>query len=271
MHMKRYTVGQMAKSMGVSAQTLRHYEEMGLVESQRNEQNQYREFSMRDNKILMQTGLYRSMGFSLKEIRSLFKEYQGDDVQEAFSRRIDEVDQQIEELIQLKEELKEYAAYIQMAVERTGECWIDEADKTFYGVLKKGSGLAIEGESIEELIYFQKMAPHIRQGFRVSLDRIMNEQKPFDFQYGVFLKQEWAEKHCHKDEIVSHRISLKGPIAHQIIKSSLFSPELFKPLLEYVDAHGYKPAGDFYGIALYMNYVEEDQDYFDFILPLCHK
>ena len=64
--MKRYTVGQMAKAMGVSPQTLRHYEEMGLVEAQRNEQNQYREFSMRDNKILMQTALYRSMGFSLK-------------------------------------------------------------------------------------------------------------------------------------------------------------------------------------------------------------
>ena len=62
--MKRYTVGQMAKAMGVSPQTLRHYEEMGLVEAQRNEQNQYREFSMRDNKILMQTALYRSMGFS---------------------------------------------------------------------------------------------------------------------------------------------------------------------------------------------------------------
>ena len=61
--MKRYTVGQMAKAMGVSPQTLRHYEEMGLVEAQRNEQNQYREFSMRDNKILMQTALYRSMGF----------------------------------------------------------------------------------------------------------------------------------------------------------------------------------------------------------------
>lgn len=33
--MKRYTVGQMAKAMGVSPQTLRHYEEMGLVEAQR--------------------------------------------------------------------------------------------------------------------------------------------------------------------------------------------------------------------------------------------
>lgn len=271
MCMKRYSVGQMAKSMGVSAQTLRHYEEMGLVESQRNEQNQYREFSMRDNKILMQTGLYRSMGFSLKEIRSLFKEYQGEEVQEAFDRRIDEVDQQIEELIQLKEELKEYAAYIQMAVERTGECWINEEDKIFYGVLKKGSGLAIEGESIEELIHFQKKAPHIRQGFRVSLDRIMNASEPFDFQYGVFLKQEWAEKYCHADEIKNYKIELKGPIAHQIIKSSLFSADLFKPLLDYADTHGYKPAGDFYGIALYMNYVEEDQDYFDFILPLCKK
>lgn len=59
--MKRYTVGQMAKAMGVSPQTLRHYEEMGLVEAQRNEQNQYREFSMRDNKILMQTALYLSL------------------------------------------------------------------------------------------------------------------------------------------------------------------------------------------------------------------
>ena len=29
--MEKYTVGQIAKAMGVSAQTLRHYESLGLI------------------------------------------------------------------------------------------------------------------------------------------------------------------------------------------------------------------------------------------------
>ncbi len=269
--MKRYTVGQMAKAMGVSPQTLRHYEEMGLVEAQRNEQNQYREFSMRDNKILMQTALYRSMGFSLKEIRSLFKEYQEEAVQSAFDRRIDEVDQQIAQLQLLKVELKEYADSIQTALKHSGECWIDERDKEFYGVLKKGSGLGLESEDGNELIEFQKKAPHIRQGFKVSLKRVLEPTDAFDFQYGVFLKKAWAETHCPIHEIENHKIILKAPLAHQILETSIFSPAVFQPLLAYADEHGYEAAGDFYGIALYMNYVEEDKNYFEFFLPLRKK
>lgn len=266
--MKRYTVGQMAKSMGVSAQTLRHYEEMGLVEAQRNEQNQYREFSMRDNKILMQTTLYRSMGFSLKEIRALFKEYQEEEVQRAFNRRIDEVDKQIEELQLLKVELREYVSKIHEALNYEGKCWIESENQEFYAVLKQGSGLGLESEDGGNLLEFQKKAPHIRQGFKISGERILNPNVPFDFQYGVFLKKDWAEKYCEHDEIEPYKVVLKGPIAHQIVETSRFSSTVFQPLLTMIDAKGYVVAGDFYGVALYMNYIKEDKNYFEFFVPL---
>ncbi len=269
--MKRYTVGKMAKVMGVSAQTLRHYEELGLVEAQRNEQNQYREYSMRDNKILMQLTLYRSMGFSLKEIRSLFKEYDEIQVQAAFLRRQQEVDQQIDELIALKAELSSYADGIHKAVSQTGTCQLHETDRSFYAVLKTGSGLGIEGEDVESLIHFQKKAPHIRQGFKISLDHILDNKQPFDFQYGVILNREWAEKHCTQAEIQSYHVTLKGPLVSMILCTSKFNANSFTPMLDFAEKHGYQPAGDLYGTALYMAYAHEDLDYFEFLMPLTEQ
>lgn len=265
--MKKYTVGQMAKALGVSSQTLRHYEKMGLIESERNEHNQYREYSMRDNKILMQTNLYRSMGFSLKEIRALIKEYPEEQVQEAFALRIQEVDQEIEQLQLLKNELKEYASAIHQSVLEEGKCWIDPAGHSFYAVLKKGSGFAILDVAMEELVKYQKKGPHIRQGFRIAMDTFQNDQ-PFDFQYGVFMKKNWAEKNCDAEEIAPYYVQLKGPLAHTYIKCTNLDKSTFDSFFQYIQQQGYQADGDIYGHAVYMNCTEEDLNYFEFLLPV---
>ena len=72
--MEKYTVGQIATAMGVSAQTLRHYESLGLISSMRNDENQYRTYSLDDTRILFMISIYRSMGFSLPKIKQMLKD-----------------------------------------------------------------------------------------------------------------------------------------------------------------------------------------------------
>ncbi|MGL4610079.1 MAG: MerR family transcriptional regulator [Trueperaceae bacterium] len=61
-------IGQLAKATGASVRAIRHYEAMGLLTSQRSE-NQYREFSQADVERVKIIRLFLSIGICLEEIK----------------------------------------------------------------------------------------------------------------------------------------------------------------------------------------------------------
>ncbi|MEG0327344.1 MAG: MerR family transcriptional regulator [Erysipelothrix sp.] len=66
-----YTVSQVAKETGVTVKTLHHYQKIKLLSPSKIGENGYRYYSESDIKFLQEILLYRNMGFSLKEIKSL--------------------------------------------------------------------------------------------------------------------------------------------------------------------------------------------------------
>lgn len=68
---REYTVGELAKLAGVSARTLRHYEDKGLLRPSR-DANGYRVYRTRDAKRLAQVLSMRACGLPLVTIRRLF-------------------------------------------------------------------------------------------------------------------------------------------------------------------------------------------------------
>ena len=72
---RHYSVGQLAQMAGVSARTLRHYEDMGLLEPARAE-NGYRTYGPRDARRLSQILAMRACNLPLTTIRRLLKDSQ---------------------------------------------------------------------------------------------------------------------------------------------------------------------------------------------------
>lgn len=64
-------IGQLSKLTHVSARSIRHYEENGLLEAGRSD-NDYREFDESAIERVQIIQLYLSFGFTVEEIRSLF-------------------------------------------------------------------------------------------------------------------------------------------------------------------------------------------------------
>lgn len=73
----RYTVGQLAELAGVSARTLRYYEEEGLLRPSRSASG-YRMYAARDAKRLAGILSMRACGLSVATIRSLLDNAEGD-------------------------------------------------------------------------------------------------------------------------------------------------------------------------------------------------
>ena len=68
-----YTVGRLASMAGVSARTLRHYEDMGLLRPRRSASN-YRTYGERDAKRLAQILAMRACGLSIATIRHVLED-----------------------------------------------------------------------------------------------------------------------------------------------------------------------------------------------------
>lgn len=68
-----YRSGELARLCGVSTDTLRHYERLGLIERPRRSMNQYREYAPEtpDRVRVIQAAL--SIGFTLKELSRIFR------------------------------------------------------------------------------------------------------------------------------------------------------------------------------------------------------
>ncbi len=66
-----HTVGEVAKLAHVSVRTLHHYDELGILKPSGRTESGYRLYSESDLELLQQVLLYKEIGLSLEEIRSL--------------------------------------------------------------------------------------------------------------------------------------------------------------------------------------------------------
>ena len=66
-----YTVNKLASLSGVSAQTLRYYDEIGLLSPERSSENDYRIYKDEQVDLLQQILFYRELGVGLDEIKSI--------------------------------------------------------------------------------------------------------------------------------------------------------------------------------------------------------
>lgn len=104
-------VSDIARAAQVSPDTVRFYTREGLLNPERNPDNNYQQYSADDLRRLRFARKARQLGFSLPEIRSILN--QADDhhspcpmVRDVFQKRLQQVDQEIAELEQLRERMR---------------------------------------------------------------------------------------------------------------------------------------------------------------------
>jgi DNA-binding transcriptional MerR regulator len=103
-------VAQLAKSAGVTPDTVRYYSRIGLLCPARSPQNGYKAFSGGDLSRLRFIRQAQELGLTLKEVRAVLKEAEAGAspcplVRELVARHLDELRQKIAELNRLEERL----------------------------------------------------------------------------------------------------------------------------------------------------------------------
>lgn len=136
-----YTISKFAKLSGVSARTLRYYDEIGLLKPKRMNSSGYRIYGQEEVDLLQQILFYREVEMSLDEIKAIIHA-EGFDINVALRnhlhhltrqrKRIDHLIQTVEQSIQAKEGEKDmsdqekFEAFKNEAIQKNNEKYGDE-------------------------------------------------------------------------------------------------------------------------------------------------
>jgi DNA-binding transcriptional MerR regulator len=110
-----YLIHEVAQLLGVTGETLRHYEKLGIIEYTRDKNSDYRKCNATDIFILMRSRMYRSYGFTLKETGDLINKEQLPEAADIFRQRKDELLKEIERMNHTVKHLEKYTALLDKA------------------------------------------------------------------------------------------------------------------------------------------------------------
>ena len=91
----------MFRHLGFTRETLRYYEEIGLLSPKRSQGSQYREFDLYDMSRLMSIDFYKKRGFSPVEMKGLLKETGTEGYDGLFQQQLDCLQEQIMRLAKI--------------------------------------------------------------------------------------------------------------------------------------------------------------------------
>ncbi len=108
-------IGELVKKTQLSKETIRHYEDIGLIRGIKTQANGYKNYPERLVEDLKLIGLAKDLGFTLKEIKSLLSLLQKgqlgrSNLNQVIQKKISEIDQKMSALNQLKERLNQELA-----------------------------------------------------------------------------------------------------------------------------------------------------------------
>lgn len=110
-----YHANDLYKNLGLTRETLRYYEEIGLIAPERNRSSQYREFTFEDVFRLMSIDFYKKRGFVPIEIKELMESGEHNGIT-PLSRKISDIENNIRAQQRILKRLTETEAFCEYAI-----------------------------------------------------------------------------------------------------------------------------------------------------------
>lgn len=137
--------------LGLTRETLRYYEEIGLIKPKRGQYSRYREFDLFDMSRLMTIDFYKKRGFSPVAIKGIL-EAEPEEYAVKLQQQSDSLQAQINRLSQMQKRLKETQRFYREFSENIGKLEIRELSP--YYVAERFPSVASFGEYRDKVLRF---------------------------------------------------------------------------------------------------------------------
>lgn len=262
------TIGQLSKFLGVSAHTIKYYEKQGLISSSRNEKSNYRYYNIRVCTDVYECVKYRNMGFSVKDTQHLLREADTNTVDNMIQERLDDVEKQINELMEVKKNIQDYYKEIEILNKRLDD-WYIECINTVY-IYRQSDELKYKpNNSIEQsYIDFPRYFPRTKSIMTVSKSSL--EGGEFKFSWGLSLRKCEISNQIDKSHLEEIELGRCFVTYHKYyVPYTANFESVLEKLREIFKKHNFKFRGDAYFFRI-KNAHEGDKgvEYFKVCIPI---
>ncbi len=114
--MELQTIGQVTRTFGISTRTLRYYEEIGLIKSEKKDDYAYRMYSKDTIMKLQQIIILRKLRIPLKQIKQIMQSSDAALALKSFNQNIQQIDDEISALSTIRDILKSFVLRINQSL-----------------------------------------------------------------------------------------------------------------------------------------------------------
>ena len=241
-------IGEVSKILDIPVQTIRFYEQQGIVSPERSGDGAYREYETWDLFYLGECMMYRNMGRTVEEIKKVLHQEPLSYLSECVKRRLAQIKERRAMELLMERYLMEYGRKIEVLHYNVGKFWITKQPELAYfaSIEREGNQYAYINESNKKRKEWNKHLPLVQSIQMVRLNDLLDENAlDRDVWVAAIEKELMPILHLHMDEGVQS-------LPEQICVATIFdagergqlSLERYRDLIRQVELQGYKPSGD---------------------------
>lgn len=267
---KDFSIKEMSNATGVPVYILRYLEKHGLFTVERNEDNNYRLFSISDNYRILHCQLLRSLGFKVEDAISILDNTDHEKYLEMLETRARELDEEIERLMFARRRVWDMADALKHINSST------DSDSFFFGrrsalyglVSTSETGFVIpKAEEAQMTRYMVSELPYTFMSFVASKERVLGDQTA-QSDWMMLTPKHIPERFSKYTVCFEECDCIFGII--KVPKFARIEYENLKPLLDYMDSHNMVVDGPAMGCICNLNSVSDpntDHSYLTASIP----
>ncbi len=178
---QKYSIGTMAKLMGISAEAIRYYESRNIISPVRDPETGYRYYNTWDFHMLLRARHYQNYGFSLEEIAELFRSHELAEIREKMVDQEEMIQQEIIRQMNLLKRIRQSQQVLQDAKDSVGKFRIEERPGIYRMNTQKNYTLFKKKEQLDLISEWTEKEPFVFSCAVFYQKNIENGESEFDF------------------------------------------------------------------------------------------
>lgn len=236
----RLTVGEIAKVLDLPSENIRYYVREGLIQPEKNAENNYWEYSSEDLLLITDILFYRDMGFSINSIRTIFEGLPLEDIGSVIDTTRAELIDKIMEYTSMLRKVEDWSRYYKEELSELGRYTIGYMPAAF-----RVSHFYDQSEHIANYLK-DNICIHKEDWQRLSISFLYNfKEDPEKVNQYISLEKNDRTSARNHDYNVIEEESRLCLMTHAIYTDDIH--KIVDPLIRYAEENGIELTGEIYG------------------------
>lgn len=266
-----YKIGEFANMMGVTADTIRLYEKMGIIKSVKDNNNNYRYFHDLDSRNLLWSRWYRGIGISLPNVAKIMSSYSRDEIIKDLKQREEELKNEIKKSKLLLNKIQDICSSWESIDSLKEKCIIENAP-AIYRLKQTVMNSLLPNDVMDEIVNeWISMLPFTFFSVVIPENNLCSEKVDLVYSWGIAITENEAREYKLRINENMEFYPEKKCVTSIISKyeSDLIKLSDIKYMLDYINDKGLKINGDCIGrLILREKSNGELKYYFSFHIPV---